>query len=235
METEARIILLMHPKEWRRDKCTTGRLACLHLAQSRIIPGLDFSQDERVAVELADPAGYPVLLYPGEGATVLGESPTADSERFCSGLGGRRLLVFIFDATWACAQSMARHNPQLLALPRLMFLPREPSRFRIKRQPAPHCLSTIEAIHALLSSLADAGIERYPDRQRLLAAFEAMQEYQIERFTATGKKPRYLPRSEAGGFRGGSSGTAGSPETDTSDSRPKSRDSQGDTRQGKAQ
>jgi DTW domain-containing protein YfiP len=78
-------------------------------------------------------------------------------------------------------------------LPRLAFKPRERSRWVIKRQPRDYCLSTIEAIHELLSALEAAGLDSYPDKRRLLAAFAAMQDYQVERAREAGR-PRYETR-----------------------------------------
>ena len=88
---------------------------------------------------------------------------------------------------------MAKANPALLALPRIMFRPGEPSRFRIKRQPAPWCLSTIEAIHELLCALEASGLDEYPDKTRLLDTFAAMQDFQIE-CSARAGHPRFLSR-----------------------------------------
>jgi DTW domain-containing protein YfiP len=195
METRTHIVLLMHPKEWRREKCATGRLACLNLANSEIIPGLSFEQDPKVRAIVADPCNYPVLLYPGENAVVLDSglpSRDASAEAF-PGLGARRLVVFLLDATWSCSRTMAKANPSLLALPRVMFAPKERSRFRIKRQPADWCLSTLEAIHELLRALEASGLEDYPDKTRLLAAFDAMQDFQIECSREAGR-PRFLSR-----------------------------------------
>jgi DTW domain-containing protein YfiP len=171
-----RIVLLMHPMEFRREKCTTGRLTCLNLANSEIISGIGFDADPRVRALVDDPQNYAVLVYPGEKAlnVTAGEFPAA-------ALGGRRLVVFLLDATWSCAGKMLKASPGLLHLPRLMFTPRERSRFTIKRQPRAECLSTLEAVHELLLALDAAGLDRYPDKTRLLAAFDAMQDFQVER------------------------------------------------------
>ena len=165
----------MHPMEFRREKCTTGRITCLNLANSEIIPGIGFDTDTRVRELLDDPQNYPVLLYPGEGAMNV-----TDGGFPASALGNRRLVVFLLDATWSCAGKMLKASPGLLRLPRLMFAPRERSRFVIKRQPHSWCLSTLEATHELLAALEAAGLDAYPDKNRLLAAFAAMQNYQLK-------------------------------------------------------
>jgi DTW domain-containing protein YfiP len=196
METRTRIVLLMHPKEYRREKCGTGRLACLNLRNSEIIPGVAFDRDARVRELIDDPANYPVLLYPGPKAMNLseGEFPLSD-------LGGRRLVVFLVDSTWSCSKTVLRQSPGLLGLPQLKFEPRTLSRWIIKRQPRDYCLSTIESIHELLIALERAGIDSYPDKERLLSVFAAMQDYQIERAEGAGR-PRYK-KNERGAKRDG--------------------------------
>ncbi|MBE3063541.1 MAG: DTW domain-containing protein [Spirochaetes bacterium] len=174
METRTRIVLLMHPMELRYQKCTTGRLTCLNLANSEIVPGVSFDGNARVRSLIDDPRNYPVLLYPGEGAMSIrggGFPASAPCER--------RLVVFLIDATWHCSRKIVRESPSLMRLPRLTIEPSAPSRFIIKRQPAAWCLSTIEAAHELLLALEAAGLDVYPDKNRLLDAFDAMQDFQI--------------------------------------------------------
>ena len=190
METRTRIVLLMHPMEWKREKCTTGRLTCLNLANSEILQGIAFDGHPRVRELVDDPGNYPVLLYPGKGAMDITEGGFPKAE-----LGGRRLVVFLIDSTWSCARSVVRASPGLMRLPRLAFTPREKSRWVIKRQPADYCLSTLEATHELLLALEAAGLDEYPDKGRLLAAFAAMQAVQVERAAANGS-PRYLERGD---------------------------------------
>ena len=173
METRTRIVLLMHPKEYRHQKCTTGRLLCLHLDNSEIIPGVGFDNDRRVRQLIDDPDNFPVMLYPGEGAFDIREGGIS------AALGGRRLVVFLIDGTWHCARTIVRQSPSLLRLPRIMIHPDSPSRFTIKRQPAAWCLSTLEAAHELLLGLEAADVDVYPDKGRLLAAFDAMQDFQL--------------------------------------------------------
>jgi DTW domain-containing protein YfiP len=181
----------MHDKEWRRQKSGTGRLACLNLAGSEIIPGLGFDDNPRVKELLSDPARRCVLLYPGDSAVDLSSEPfPAEALGLDQGPDTRKqLVVFIIDATWSCSRAVLRASPGLLTLPRLMFRPREKSRWIIKKQPADWCLSTIEAIHELLLALETAGLDTYHDKERLLAVFAAMQTYQMDR-AAAGYNPR---------------------------------------------
>jgi DTW domain-containing protein len=173
-------VLLTHVKEYKRERTGTGRLACINLANCEIIPGLAFDRVPRVRELADDPGNYPVLLYPSPGAIELGSDDTAGAG-LAEELGDRRLVVFLIDATWACSRSALRASPRIASLPRLKFRPRELSRWVIKRQPRDYCLSTIEAVHELLAALEAAGLDTYPDKGRLLEAFAAMQDYQLER------------------------------------------------------
>ncbi len=185
METRTRIVLLMHPKEFRHQKCTTGRLTCLNLANSEIIPGVSFDDNPRYRSLTEDPLNYPVLLYPGAGAMRIHREslPAAASAEL-------RLVVFLIDATWHCSRTIIRESPSLMLLPRLAIEPASPSRFLIKRQPAPWCLSTIEATHELLLALEAGGLDVYPAKDRLLDAFMAMQDFQIWQTATAPKRQR---------------------------------------------
>jgi len=130
METRTRVVLLMHPMEYRHERCTTGRLTCLNLANSEIIPGLAFGDHPRYRALVDDPGNYPVLLYPGTDAYDLSSGGFPGDI-----LGDRRLVVFLIDSTWACAKAILRESPCLLDLPCVKFTPSEPSRYVIKRQP----------------------------------------------------------------------------------------------------
>lgn len=174
MATRTRFVLLMHPMEHRRTKCNTGRITCLNLANGEIIPGIGFDDHPRVRSLIDDPRNFPVLLYPGADALNV-----TDGEFPAAALGDRRLVVFLLDATWTCAGKMLKASPGLLRLPRLMFTPRHRSRYTIKRQPRAECLSTLEAVHELLLALDAADLDRYPDKERLLRAFDAMQDFQV--------------------------------------------------------
>ncbi len=175
MATRTRFVFLMHPKEFKREKAGTGRLTHLCLPNSEIHMGIGFDDHEAVQALINDQKNFAVLLYPGETARNLsnGDLQAAD-------LGGRTLVVFLLDATWACARKMLRLSPILQRLPRIMFTPSAPSRYVIKQQPQAGCLSTLEATHELLVTLERAGLDHYAQPTQLLGLFARMQEFQIK-------------------------------------------------------
>lgn len=196
METRTRFVFLMHPKEFKQEKAATGRLTHLCLRRSEIHMGIAFDEHEAVQELIRDPAHFPVLLYPGREALDLGAAADdrAALAAFTDRLAGRRLVVFLLDATWSLGRKMLRLSPSLQRLPRIMFTPSAPSRYVIKQQPHPGCLSTLEATHELLLALARAGLDHYPQPEQLLRVFDRMQDYQL-RCAADPNRPGYRRRA----------------------------------------
>ncbi len=184
MATRTRFVFLMHPKEFKQEKAATGRLTHLCLQHSELFMGIGFDQHAEVQSILADPQNIPVLLHPGRDAVNLSattpdavEGPLA---RLSQSLLRRTLVVFLIDATWSLGRKMLRLSSTLQALPRIMFTPSAPSRYVIKQQPHPGCLSTLEATHELLLALQRAGLDEYPLPDQLLGLFDRMQEFQLK-------------------------------------------------------
>lgn len=180
MATRSRFVFLMHPKEFKQEKAATGRLTHLCLANSEILMGVGFDEDERVQELIRDPQKLPMLLYPGAEALNLSAGGSEPARAAFRGqLATRELVVFVLDATWALGRKMLKLSATLQRLPRVMFTPSTPSRYVIKQQPAPGCLSTLEAVHELLLALERAGLDRYPAPDLLLHTFDRMQQFQI--------------------------------------------------------
>jgi len=199
MPTRTKFVILMHPDEHKRVRANTGRLTHLCLADSELHLGIGFDEHEKVQALINDPANYPVLLYPGRDSRDLskGELHAAD-------LAGRRLVVFLLDATWRKVRPMLRTSLTLQRLPRIMFSNAAPSRYVIKRQPEPGCLSTLEATHELLVALDRSGLDAYTQPTQLLDLFQRMQDFQIRRAaenTLSGDR-RGARRSSAQGIVG---------------------------------
>ena len=211
METQTRFVFLMHPKEFKQEKAATGRLTHLCLARSEVHMGIGFDEHTDVQQLVNDPANLCVLLHPGRDAINLsnvGPHVEADA-RFNilrENLHERRLVVFIIDATWSLGRKMLRLSTTLQRLPRIMFTSTAPSRYVIKQQPHPGCLSTLEATHELLSALHRAGLDHYPLPDQLLGLFERMQDFQVQCAADTGRsgyrRRAYKPAAERVMFQG---------------------------------
>jgi DTW domain-containing protein YfiP len=155
--TRTRVIFLQHPRE-RRMAIGTARLAHLALPGSELRVGLDFAADRVLAPALAA-TPLPYVLFPGPDAHPVGELPR-----------DRPNTIIVIDGTWSQARKLLRLNPALAALPRVSFAPQRKSAYQIRRQPADHCVSTIEALGEVLSALEPEG---FPV-ERLLQPFFAM-------------------------------------------------------------
>lgn len=167
-----RVVLLQHPKE-RKNTIGTARLTHLCLSNSILIPGVEFDQDTSVNCLLDDPKNFCVTLFPGEKSINVSES-AHDFFGYQTG-DPRTLVVFVIDGTWAHAKGMLRKSLRIAALPQIRFTPTIPSNYRVRKQPNPLCLSTIEAVHQLIRVLNP---EKNPDI--LVQLFAKMIDRQIE-------------------------------------------------------
>jgi DTW domain-containing protein len=180
IETRTRFVLLMHPKEYKQEKAATGRLTHLCLANSVIHVGVEFDAHEDVQALMRDPNNLVVLLYPGRDALNLSDARHAALAPLRSQVEhGRRLVVLLLDATWALGRKMLRLSPTLQRLPKLMFTPSAPSRYVIKQQPHPSCLSTLESVHELLLALERTGLDHYDRPEQLPGVFDRMQDFHL--------------------------------------------------------
>jgi DTW domain-containing protein YfiP len=165
----------MHPKEARKGRNGTGRLAELCLDNARIEVGIDFTRNPVVNTLLNNPGFYPLLLYPGVHAINVSEKgfpPFLREEK--------KLLFFILDGTWSLAKKIITRSKNLHSLPRIAFTSENPSRFIIKRQPTSCCLSTIETLYTLLKLLERKGLEALKGRHRILMhACDGVVNYQL--------------------------------------------------------
>jgi len=165
----------MHPKEARRGRNGTGRLAELCLENARIEVGIDFTRNPAVNTLLNNPVFCPLLVYPGVHSINVSEKgfpPFLREEK--------KLLFFIMDGTWSLAKKIITRSKNLHSLPRIAFTPEKPSRFIIKRQPTACCLSTIEALYTLLKILERTGLETLNGRNRILIeACDDLVNYQL--------------------------------------------------------
>jgi len=176
VENRCRITVLQHPRE-QRHPFGTVRFVRLGLTNSTVIVPHRTLATARCPLTLAAGTG---LLYPAAHAAPLART-TADD-------GPPGLVVL--DGTWAHARTLYRLNPWLGSLPHYRLAVAAPSRYQLRRQPAAHCLSTIEAVVSALRILEPqtGGLDG------LLAAFDHMVTEQQEVVAERTRRPRYRLR-----------------------------------------
>lgn len=160
LAVQTRVVFLQHPRE-SRVSIGTARIAHLGLVGSELYEGVEFAGHPRIEALMAEPGT--ALLFPGEGAVAPDALETPPK------------TLIVIDGTWPQARKMVRLNPQLRTLPRIGFMPRKPGNYRIRREPAQHCVATVEAVVEVL-----AAFERDEARfAPLIRAFDSMVERQM--------------------------------------------------------
>ncbi len=168
------VTIVQHMRE-RHHPFNTARIAELALDRCDLVIAWDG--------EMADPE-FPTgtaLLYPGPDAVDLGS--LAVDER------PKRLVVL--DGTWPHAKGMYKRHAWLRALPTVSLSPTVPSAYAIRREPAEHCLSSVESIAAALALIE-------PDNASIpsmLAGFHALVSSQVNRDRSADASPRRVKRN----------------------------------------
>jgi len=174
-QTKTRFIILMHPKEYRKEKSGTGHITSLQLENSEIIVGVDFTNNKRVNEILTNEKSCSFLLYPGKDNFNFSIRKSTEINSFM----GNNPHIFILDGTWPCARKMLKLSKNLQKLKRVSFDNKIKSKFIIKQQPESLCLSTIESVYTVLNLLKEGDLEQC-ETKNFLIPFEKMIEYQLE-------------------------------------------------------
>ena len=159
--SRTRVVFLQHPRE-ARVAVSTCRMAHLSLPGSELHVTHDPDRLPALIERLCAPGTH--LLFPAADAT--------DVDELRDPVG----TLVVVDGTWANARKLVGRSPLLRGLPRLAFRPEFASNYRIRREPAEHCLSTIEATAHVLERLEHAPGRYTP----MLSAFERMVDMQLE-------------------------------------------------------
>jgi DTW domain-containing protein YfiP len=186
LQTKCRFIILMHPKEYKKEKNGTGHMTKLQLENSEIIVGVDFTNNDRVNEILSQENCSSFLLYPGKNNFNLSLSKSSETISFM----GDSAHIFILDGTWPCARKMLKLSTNLQKLKRLSFDNKIKSKFIIKQQPEALCLSTIESVYTVINLLKESGLEQC-ETEDFLLPFEKMIESQV----------RYILNPSVNGYR----------------------------------
>jgi DTW domain-containing protein YfiP len=170
------ITIVQHPRE-RSHPFGTARLA--HLALARVDVQVAWTlPDGSSSLPITLPAGA-ALLYPSAHARLLDQTDPPPH-------------LLVLDGSWPLARRIYRHNPWMASLPHVRLEPAAPSAYRVRREPAPHCLSTIESIAAALRVLEP----ETPHLDQLLTGFTALVERQVQSRGARTGSPRHRSRGQ---------------------------------------
>ena len=168
------VFVLQHRRE-RFHAVGTARIARLGLERVEVL---------EAAGVVDAPALQPgaALLYPGPDARDLAQ--LAPDERPSQ--------LVVLDGTWHHARRLFLDNPWLQSLPQVRLDPSAPSRYRIRKQPAEHCVSTLESVVEALRLLE-------PETEGLdglIEVFDSMVDDQIPFMTGDGdgSAPRFQRR-----------------------------------------
>jgi DTW domain-containing protein len=160
--------IVFHPRE-RKNPINTGRLAYLSLKNVWHAVGVEMDEVSDFRKHVSQyKAGEIGLLYPSKDAMPLEEAP---SNLKC---------LIVVDGTWNEAKKMIHRSPSLKKLPHFSFIPRRESNYRIRKEPAPHCVSTIEATVTCLQAHDISRGEEPQEYRELLDLFDKMVDNQLE-------------------------------------------------------
>jgi DTW domain-containing protein YfiP len=169
LSTNNRYVILTHPRE-AKCKTSTGWLAHLNLVGSKYIVDFNMDKNQELADLLGAPTTNPLLLFPGPNAQTISQVREAQPN-------SQPYTVLVIEGTWTQARHMIARTPALQALPAVTLNIPGTSQFRIRKQPAKECFSTIEAISSCLQEFDEMTEER---SETFLQPFHAMVQRQID-------------------------------------------------------
>lgn len=175
-QNQTRVVVLQHPDESSHAR-GSAIIAELGLQQYTRWVGEDFTVHAPLQQLLQDHGDELVLVFPAENARPLQQVRTEKSIK---------LLLFI-DASWRKARKIWQINPQLHRLSCCYLEPAQPSAYRIRKEPKPGYLSTLESIVEALRTVEDAPAAYQP----MLELFTEMIDFQIEQMGADTYKKHY--------------------------------------------
>ncbi len=166
---QCNVLILQHPNE-RKKYHGTARMVTAAIENARIRRGLYFREGE-IERMLANQNSY--IMFPG------GDSIDCENIELSSSD-----TVLVIDGTWSEAGKVLTRNSALGSLPRITFRRQLESKFRIRKQPKAHYLSTIECVAHLLrfNAMANGLTQQVEYCDRLLGGFERMVERQFGYF-----------------------------------------------------
>lgn len=176
-DTNTQLVLLMHPKEFRKTKNRTGHFTSLSLNNSSIHIGIDFTNNKKINELIDNENNCCYILYPGENSLNLNKDSIKNNIN-----NDKNIVIFIIDSTWSCSIKILRESKNLKSLKRISFTHTKESAYTFKTQPNKQALSTIESTLVLLEILNEQKIENISKEnfENFLTPFNKMVEFQLQ-------------------------------------------------------
>lgn len=168
--TATRVLIVQHPREFRKKSVSTVPLLSLVLENIQVVVGKSLSLDVP-NIRDAVSEGYDLaLLFPGKEAIAL-DAPVnegraaVDVDRRLNGgsvqkiipanVTTTKIMLILVDGTWSQAGRMIRNSPEVVNIcQRVQFTSTSGSIYHvIRREPKHHCISTLEACSRALELL----------------------------------------------------------------------------------
>lgn len=163
------VVILQHPSEVKHAK-GTAKIAQLSLSRCKLLVGEDFSNNDDFTHAMN--AKKSLLLYPNDNAITPAQLVEDLKQQSTFSLGDYQLVVI--DGSWKKAFKIFCLNPALATLPCIGIDVSNQSNYRIRKSSRTDSLSTLEAIHTVLTSLEG---EKF---NGLLTSFDAMIDFQLQ-------------------------------------------------------
>lgn len=170
------IYILQHPKE-TSHAIGTARIAQLSLQDCQTVIA-EVPENNQVFAEQITKT-QPLLVYPGEQS-----QPVIELDKQAI-----RPLLFL-DGSWRKTRRMLHESGLLANLPKIT-MPMPVSRYKIRKEPIPEAVSTVEAIAEVLSTL-EGDKKKY---QPLLNSMDWMIAQQIEQMGADTYQNNYTDKN----------------------------------------
>jgi DTW domain-containing protein YfiP len=161
IESRIELLILQHPQEQDRA-LGTARLTAMHFERAVLKIGLSWpSLSKALGRPVADPSRWAVLYLGSVKASDLDtKEEVVAIDRKGEMIENQRALlrgiegVVLLDGSWSQAKALWWRNPWMLKCQRIVLGPLHPSRYgKLRREPRPDGLSTIEAAGLVLSYL----------------------------------------------------------------------------------
>ena len=178
VETDLGVTILQHPRE-RNHPIGTARIAALGMSNCRLLVCGPREAKLQGLNHLLPPKT--MLLYPSPTAIDVHELDVEEMPEH----------LLLLDGTWSHSYALYKSAAWMQSLPHLKLRNPTPSRYRIRKEPARHCVSTIEAIAQTFAVL-----EPDVDLSPLMKSFDRMIDQQAE-FERNQAAPRRRKRRKS--------------------------------------